>query len=128
MLDKEEKVELRSKEQYSNGNGDIFKDIEILFLSASDQDINNFWKLYIENNKIDWIQKSGICIKISNSTSISIYKVIINGKSVLFVHPSYTIVNWKSVDIAAKHIANELNAKYINEEFYILALESGIII
>lgn len=128
MLDREEKVDLRTKEQYSSGNGDLFKDIDILFLSPSDKDVNNFWKIYVDNNGVDWVQKSGICINISNSTSISIYKVVINGKGVLFVYPSSTIVNWKSVDIAVNHIVNEFNVKYINEEFYQLAKESGIII
>lgn len=121
MIDKEESVILKSKEKYSYGNGEIFGDIDVLFLSSSHQDIHNFWRLYVDKKDVEWIQKSGIGFEISKSTFLVLNKVIINGKGVLFAHPSSVIVNWKSVETVSKHISNEFNTKYINDEFSSLA-------
>jgi len=125
-FDKDEKVYLITKKKYSSGYGDTFDNIDFIFLSPSDKDKHKFWQTYIQDKEFSHDQKGGILITISDSTSVSIQKVVINGKNVLFVYPSSTFVNWKSTYTVIESMAVEFETKFIDDEDYKLATCVGV--
>lgn len=127
MIDKKESVELLRRDQYDYASGDFYKDIDILYISPSDQDKHNFWRMFVDGKNVSWEGTSGKSIRISDSTSVSIFKITVNGKGVLFASPTSTFVNWNSVDTAMKHLAKEFDIQYVDQELYTLANIVGIV-
>lgn len=128
MINKNEEVFLHGKDEYSFASGDLYKNIDILYISGSDQDQHNFWRIYVNGKDISWDQSSGTSLRISDSTSVSIFKITVNGKGVLFASPMSTFVNWRSVDTAMQHLAKEFDLQYVDQALYKLADKVGIIV
>jgi len=108
------------------GQGDMFTDIDIVYLTADDSDSHTFWQLYIMDKEVPYEQLSGSGCSISDSTFVGMYNYKINGKKVMFVYPTSTWINWDSLEKFSTDLAKQLKAKLIKQKFYDLKHELNL--
>ena len=106
------------------GQGDMFTDIDVVYLTADDSDSHTFWQLYIDGNKdATYEQKSGSGFNNNRFSKLCEYNYIINGKKVMFIYPTSTWINWDSLNTFTKDFAEKMNAKCIIQKVYELSRE-----